>query len=493
LTLSPELLLILPLAVPLVTALAAWRLHGRWSEVAQVGGSTALLAVGWLLAWRVVTAGPLVLDGVLYADGLAALLVAIVVLVGWGAALYGVGYLRHDVAEGHLRPDQPRWFALWYQLFLLTMIAVVLAENLGLMWVAVEATTLASALLVGFYRTERAVEAAWKYLLLCTVGITLALFGVLLVYYAGVRAGSAEDVALSWRALIAIAPRLDPDLVKLAFVFALVGYGTKVGFAPLHTWLPDAHSQAPTPVSAVLSGVLLPCALYAILRFHAIATGAVGPAFSSNLLIGFGVLSAAVAVPFILLQHDVKRLLAYSSIEHMGIIAIAIGIGGPLALFAAALHLVSHALGKALLFFAAGTVAQRYQTRTLARIRGAAGIVPVSGTALLLGGLALAGAPPSALFATELSILAAGFERGHAIAVTILLICLVLIFVGLLYHLGGLVLGRSPAVVSLRGERPVGAALVAVPLFAIAALGVVVPAPLGEVLRHATAVLVGAS
>jgi hydrogenase-4 component F len=177
----------------------------------------------------------------------------------------------------------------------------------------------------------------------------------------------------------------------------------------------------------------------------------------------------------------------------MGIIAIAIGIGGPLALFAAGLHLVSHALGKALLFFAAGTVAQRYQTRTLARIRGAAGIVPVSGTALLLGGLALAGAPPSALFATELSILAAGFERGHALAVTILLVCLVLIFVGLLYHLGGLVLGRSPAVVAFRGEQAVGAALVAVPLFAIAALGVVVPAPLAEVLRHASAVLGGAS
>ena len=490
-TISPSLLLILPLVVPLVAAPVAWRLPVRWSERAQVIGSSLLLGVAWLLAWRVFTSGPLALDGLLYADALSALLVAVVALVGWGAAIYGVGYLRHDVAEGRLTADQPRWFALWYQLFLLTMLAVLLAENLGVMWVALEATTLASALLVGFYRTERAVEAAWKYLLLCTVGITLALFGVLLVYYAGVQAGGTEEAALSWRALVALAPRLNPDLVKLAFIFALVGYGTKAGFAPLHTWLPDAHSQAPTPVSAVLSGVLLPCALYAILRFHAIASGALGPAFSSNLLVLFGVLSAAVAVPFILLQHDLKRLLAYSSIEHIGIIAVAVGIGGPLALFAASLHLVAHALGKSLLFFAAGTVAQHYQTRTLARIRGAAGAVPVSGAALLLGGLALAGAPPSALFATELSILAAGFERGQALAAAALLACLALIFVGLLYHLGSLALGRLPATVGWRRESPLGMALVGVPLLAVAGLGLGMPAPLAEALRQATAVLGG--
>jgi len=491
LTDSTALLLLAPLGVPLLTGVLAWRLPVHWSERAQVGGSTVLLAAAWLLAWRVFSSGPLALDGWLYADALSALLVGVVALIGWGAAIYGVGYIRQDVAEMRLKADQPRWFALWYQLFLLTMMAVLLADSLGLMWVAVEATTLASALLVGFYRTELAVEAAWKYLLLCTVGITLALFGTLLVYYAGVRAGGIEDAALSWRALVALAPRLDPDLVKLAFVFALVGYGTKVGFAPMHTWLPDAHSQAPTPVSAVLSGVLLPCALYAILRFHAIASGALGSAFSSNLLILFGVLSAAVAVPFIVLQHDLKRLLAYSSIEHMGVIAVAIGIGGPLALSAAALHLVAHAVGKALLFFAAGSVAQRYQTRTLARIRGAASVLPVSGTVLMLGGLALAGAPPSALFATELSILGAGFERGQALAAAVLLVCLALIFVGLLYHLSGLALGRRPPSLAVHVEQPLGIALVAVPLLVVAGLGIVVPAPLAEALRQATVVLGG--
>jgi hydrogenase-4 component F len=270
-----------------------------------------------------------------------------------------------------------------------------------------------------------------------------------------------------------------------------VGYGTKAGFAPMHTWLPDAHSQAPTPVSAVLSGVLLPCALYAILRFHSIASAAVGPEFSSNLLVLFGVLSAAVAVPFILLQHDLKRLLAYSSIEHMGVIAVAVGIGGPVALFAAGLHLVAHALGKALLFFAAGSIAQRYGTRTMARIRGAAGALPLSGSALLLGGFALAGAPPSALFATELSILGAGFERGHAVAASALLACLALIFVGVLYHLGGMAWGTRPAAIQVTREGPLGMALVAVPLVAVASLGLIVPAPLAELLRQTTAVLMG--
>ena len=238
-------------------------------------------------------------------------------------------------------------------------------------------------------------------------------------------------------------------------------------------------------------GVLLPCALYAILRFHAISSAALGPEFSSNLLILFGVLSAAVAVPFIVLQHDLKRLLAYSSIEHMGVIAVAVGIGGPVALFAAGLHLVAHALGKALLFFAAGTVAQRYGTRRMARIRGAAGALPLSGTALLLGGLVVAGAPPSALFATELSILGAGFERGQTLAACALLVCLALIFVGVLYHLGGMALGARPAAIQQGSEGPLGIALVAVPLLGVASLGLILPAPLGEPLRQVTTVLMG--
>jgi hydrogenase-4 component F len=483
--LAPNWLPIVLLLTPLITAPLAWRMPPHWAERVHVLGLTALLAIGWTLAVRVFVGGPLSLGGVFFADALSALLVAMVCLVGWAAGVYGIGYLHRDIAAGDLQASAPRYFALWYHLFLATMLTVLVVENLGLMWVALEGTTLASALLVGFYRTERAVEAAWKYLILCTVGLVLALFGLFIMYYAGVHALGSEDAALSWPALTAAAASLEPALVKLAFVFILVGFGTKAGFAPLHTWLPDAHSQAPTPVSAVLSGVLLPCALYAILRFHAIAVGAVGPEFSSHLLIGFGVLSAAVATPFILLQHDVKRLLAYSSIEHMGIVAVAVGIGGPIALFAAALHLVGHALGKALLFFAAGNIAGRYGTRTMRRIQGATAVLPLSSTSLLIGGLALGGAPPSALFTSELGILAAAFQRGYGAIGLVLLICMALIFVGLLYHLSRLVLGCAPPELA-KGERRGQWALIGTLLLIVGLLGIAVPPPLANVLQQAT-------
>ena len=484
-----ELLLPLLLILPLLTALAG-RLPAPWSERSHLAGATALLLVGLLLAARVFGAGPLLLADLLYADALSALLVLAIVLVGWGGAVYSVGYLRHDVQAGRLAPSQCRWFVQWYQLFLATMLAAVLAENLGLMWAAIEATTLASAILVGFYRTRGAIEAAWKYLMLCTVGITFALFGLLLFYYAGARAVGLPEAALSWRALMAAGAGLDPDLTRLAFVFVLVGFGTKAGFAPLHTWLPDAHSQAPTPVSAVLSGVLLPCALYAILRFHLVAVAALGPAFSSDLLLLFGLLSAVVAAPFILVQRDLKRLLAYSSIEHVGLVAAAVGIGGPLALFAAGLHLLAHAVGKALLFFAAGNVAQRYDTRTIGRISGAATVLPLSGAALLAGGLVLAGAPPSALFVSELGLLAAGFGRGRALAAVLLLACLALVFAGLLYHAARMALGAPPARLA-RGEPRLAGLLVGAPLLGLVGLGLYLPPPLVAALQQVAVVLGG--
>jgi hydrogenase-4 component F len=472
-----------------VTA-AAGHCQAPWSERAHLAGASALLLIGLALAVRVFTAGPLLWAGLLYADALSALLVVIVVLVGWGGAAYSIDYLRHDAAAGRLAPAQLRWFVQWYQVFLAAMLATVLVENLGLMWAAVEATTLASTVLVGFYRTRAAVEAAWKYLLICTVGVTFALFGLLLLYYSGVQALGAGEAALSWRTLVAAAPGLNPDLVRLAFVFALVGFGTKAGFAPLHTWLPDAHSQAPTPVSAVLSGVLLPCALYAILRLHVIAVGALGPGFSSDLLVLFGVLSAVVAVPFILLQRDIKRLLAYSSIEHIGLIAAAVGIGGPIALFAAGLHLLAHAVGKALMFFAAGNVAARYDTRLIARIGGAAQVMPISGPALLLGGLALAGAPPSPLFTSELGLLAAGFAGGRTVAAVLLLSSLALVFAGLVYHAGRMTFGAGSARLR-RGEARGSGALIALPLASLALMGLYLPPSLTAALQQVAAVLGG--
>ncbi|MDO8690667.1 MAG: proton-conducting transporter membrane subunit, partial [Dehalococcoidia bacterium] len=344
--------MMLLLALPLVTGLVCRVLPRQsWVGPANAVGSLATLGAGAAVAVRVFREGPASAWGdLLYVDALGALLIVVIVLVGFLAAIYSVGYMRREVEHGKVASSRLGGYYLCYHAFIWTMLLAGMVNNLGLLWAAIEATTIVSALLVGFYRSKAALEAAWKYLILCTVGITFALFGVLLTYYASIH-GLGEEAGLSWTTLVAHAGQLDPGLMKLAFVFVLVGFGAKAGFAPLHNWLPDAHSQAPSPVSAVLSGVLLKCGLYGVLRFYLVASGATGPEFSSRLLMGFGLVSVVVAVPFILVQTDLKRLLAYHSVEHIGLIAVAIGLGGPLGLYAGLLHLFNHAMAKALLFF----------------------------------------------------------------------------------------------------------------------------------------------
>ncbi|TAK21930.1 MAG: hydrogenase 4 subunit F [Chloroflexota bacterium] len=458
----------------------------RWLGPAQAVGSTAFLCVALVIGSIVVSSGPVEFV-FLYVDALSGILIALVAVVAWLASLYAIGQVRADILALRIPERQARAFYVWFHLFVATMIGTLVTDNLGLIWAAIEATTLASAVLVGFYRSREALEAAWKYLLICTVGISFALFGVLLLYAAGSAAGHGEE-SLSWRALMATSASLDPQLTRLAFIFVVVGFGTKAGFAPLHTWLPDAHSQAPTPVSAMLSGVLLPCALHGIMRVHAIAVGTLGAAFPSALLIGFGVLSAAVAVPFVLVQHDLKRLLAYSSIEHVGIIAIAIGIGGELALVAGILHIVVHAIGKTLAFIAAGNLVNRFGTHEMARMRGAARALPVSGALLLVGVLAIGGAPPFGLFVSEFGILRAGFTAGYGVATTVLIACIGLIFVGILFHVGRVALGE-PRPAFVRAEAWQTRVLITAPLVPLVILGLWIPPAFGEALVTAARVL----
>jgi hydrogenase-4 component F len=380
------------------------------------------------------------------------------------------------------------------------MLATVSVDNLGLLWVGIEATTLASALLVGFYRTRPALEAAWKYIILCTVGITFALFGVLLTYYASAQGGDGS-ASLDWTDLSLHATSLDPDMMRLAFVFILIGFGTKAGFAPLHTWLADAHSQAPSPVSGVLSGVLLACALYGILRFHVITAGATQSAFSSNLLLAFGVLSVAFAVPFIIVQRDLKRLLAYSSVEHVGLMAVAFGIGGPLGTTAGLLHLVNHAATKALLFFVAGDIAQRFGTRRISALRGVIQVAPLAGWALLLGILAITGMPPFSIFISEIAIASAGFsgDREALVATVAVVLLLGLVFAGLLAQGLRVVYGSPPregaaAPHGVQPTRPwredVMWVATIVPLGALVLMfGLYVPEPVTDLLNDVSAVL----
>jgi hydrogenase-4 component F len=429
------------------------------------------------------------LDGIVVLDAFGAFVLLIVISVAAIAVAASPAYLAHETA---LRPgDRARYWALMLW-FIGGLTTVPLFDSLGLLWVAIEATTIVAALLVGFSRTPAAIEAAWKYLILGSVGIGFALLGTLLAYASSVQVLGDTSDALAWTRLVSIAPSLDPGLVRLAFLFALVGYGTKIGLAPFHTWLPDAHSQAPGPVSALLSGATLAVALYALARFHLVAAGTLGPAFSSTLLVVFGLLSLAVALPFIVAQGDLKRLLAYSSIEHMGLGALALGFGGPIALGGLTLHLLAHGLTKASLFVAGGGIVEGGRSRRIARLSGSLSRDPVDGRAFLGGSLLLSGLPPSALFVSEIAIVFGGFAVGWGIAAGAAAVLVALTAAGFLFHVGRVCFGSTRrATGPARGPARVRSLGLALPLLGVVVLGVWTPDAVSDALVRVVAILGG--
>jgi hydrogenase-4 component F len=488
--------LILLLATPLAAALLS--VGTRRQRVAE--GATvlaALLTLGWAarIAALLLRGGPVgALGDWLYADALSVVTLLIIAFVGFTAAVYAVGYLRADSHGADLpAPDARRRWRLFYgllNLFLFSMLVVPVSNSLGVLWISIEGTTLASLFLVSFYRTREALEAAWKYIIIGSVGIALGLFGTLLTYYSAVRVlGTSYD--LNWSVLQPVARELNPDVMRLALLFVVVGYGTKAGLAPMHTWLPDAHSEAPSPISALLSGVLLNCAMYAILRFYSLAIPSVGRGYPDSLLLGFGLLSVLIAALFILRQRDYKRMLAYSSVEHIGIASVGIAFGGPIGLVGALMQLVNHAVTKSLMFFASGHVLLTYRTKDIDKVTGVSQVLPVTGVMLLLGGLALGGAPPFGIFASEFTILAAGFRQGHALTAFAVLALIALVFIGLLGTLNRMVFGARPA--ELAGGEPSASGLVALwlSLALVIGLGLVIPRPLTLLLREAAGVLAG--
>jgi len=328
-----------------------------------------------------------------------------------------------------------------YQALMFGMNLALLSNNVGLMWVAVELATLTTVLMVGIYRTPAALEAAWKYFLLGSVGIALALFGTILVYLAA-RSALGEGLdAMAWHVLVANAHAFDPALLNLSFVFLLLGYGTKVGLVPLHAWLPDAHAEGPTPISAVLSGLLLNVALFAILRFKSVMSANPAALAPGPLMISLGLISVVFASLMLYRRQDIKRLFAYSSIEHMGIVTFAFGIGGPLANFAGLLHMALHSLTKSAIFFCVGHIAQVTGTQRIADIRGLTASHPVLGWGLVLGVVAIAGLPPMGIFMTEFLIVTSTFAREPALAI-VLGLSLVVALGALLRHLNGLAFGE---------------------------------------------------
>jgi hydrogenase-4 component F len=483
------MLLLLPLFIPLAGALFVFSCRQPRIVVraALTTGALELAAIG-ITVYRIHSQGVLNAGQYLRADGLTSFFLINLGLISALVLVYSSGYLRH-VPEGRL--SSLRWFYGLVFVFLFTMVAVFLSANLGMMWIFVEATTLASALLVGFYNTEGAIEAGWKYLIVCTVGIAFALFGTITLYLAAVKSGVSPQSALDWSTLMAAAPRLvgARELLKLAFVFVAVGYGTKVGFVPMHSWLPDAHAEAPSPISALLSAVLLNCAMYAILRFDAITSRAIGSGFGHTLLLIFGGVSLAVASLLMIVQRDLKRLLAYSSIEHMGIVAIGIGLGGALGFYGALLHTFNHSIAKTFLFFTAGNVQGNFGTLRMERIRGMASSLPWTGGALILGGLAISGMPPFGLFVSELVILAGAFSTAHYFIAVLMLAGISIVFGALLYHFQHMLMGKPEDVRTRPALRASEITVMSVCALCLVVLGVHIPAAFAAILRGAMTVL----
>jgi hydrogenase-4 component F len=454
---------------------------------ANIVGHLAAFALVLIQAAFLETPGRL--DGFLRADALSLFFIFTIATVNLAAALYSKGYIAGEVKEGLISEKAAKLYYSLFNVFTLSMFLVTLVENLGLMWVCVEMTTLASAFLVGFHTTKKAIEAAWKYVIICSVGLVLALVGVILFYYA-LNTGTGAKT-LDWNEMLLHAGDLDPRLVKIAFIFILVGYGTKAGLAPMHTWLPDAHSQALTPISALLSCVLLKTSVYAILRFMVITNKAVGVSYAANLALAFGILSLGISAAFILVQKDIKRLLAYSSVEHIGVVFVGLGIGGTAGIFGALYHVFNHAVTKALMFFAAGSVGRKYGTHNMRNIRGVLAAMPFTGMFLLFGVFALGGLPPFSIFMSELTVLSAAFAQGRYAVAGFFMFFLAVIFAALVHHFSGVLFGEKPKdMVPAAEPASAKAAFILLGGF-ILLLGLGIPSFMGKLLRDAVTILTG--
>jgi len=432
--------LIVLVATPIMAGLGSLLARQRQTiEVLQCVQAGAMLVAALLVVEGVIVDGIVSAGVFLQADALSAWLDLIIGVVGSTGTLYATGYMGEESDRGHLAMRHYSRFFCLFDLYLAAMLLAVNLENIAIMWIAIEGSTLSAALLIGFDRSKAALEAGWKYVILSSVGIALALFGTILIYYASEHVLGVSSEALHWSQLYQAAERLNPTAIKIAFIFVLIGYGTKAGIAPMHTWLPDAHAEAPTPVSAMLSANMLTVAVYAILRFKAVTDRTVGPEFSGNLMIGLALLSIAVSATFFLVQRDYKRLFAYSSIEHIGIALLGFGIGG-LGVFAGAWHLMHHALAKSTAFYGAGLVFLRYNHKVLERVTGILGHMPVAGTAVLVAGVALAGMPQFGLFTSEVLIATGSYQANPELAYVYLTL-LALAFATLLYQVLRMTLG----------------------------------------------------
>ena len=476
-------LLIPLLATGVFAVIGHWKHAGTLNILVCAGtfATSLLLAVDIFNSGVMITPG-----GMFYIDPFNVYLILVNALVGLTTSIFSRPYMAHELKIGRVDNGRMRLYHSMFQGFLLTMLIALSTNNLGILWVSVEGATLATVLLVSLYRTPESIEAGWKYFILCGVGIAQALFGTVLVYFAAENAVPGKG-SLLWSVLQEHTDQLEPTVLLLAFVFLLVGYGTKIGLVPLHNWLPDAHSEGPTPMSAILSGLLLNIALYAVVRYKMLIEPALNNHLPSYMMMGFGMLSFSVAGILLHRQRDVKRMFSYSSIEHMGLMTFAFGLGGPLATFGALLHMIVHSLTKSAIFITVGHAAHIAGTQTITEIRGLIRTQPAVGWTFLLGTVAIAGFPPFGVFTSEFLLFTATMKSFPWLVVP-LLVGLAVAFAGLFRHVQPMVFGEPPA-----GQLPVKANMLPI-IFHLAIvlwLGISIPTVLANWLDQATIMVVG--
>lgn len=461
----------------------------------SMGTSMLMLVMAGFCTLSVISHGLLsysIFNGLFLIDSLSVILLDIVAVIYFLTSIYAIGYLNEEIRHGKISTEKLRLYYMLMYVFLFAMVLALTVSNIGILWVAIEATTLASAFLVGFQNDHNSLEAAWKYIIICSVGIAITLVGIIFMHLSSVDVIHGID-ALKWNVLLQEAVSLNEPVLRFAFIFIVIGFGTKAGLAPMHTWLPDAHSQAPSPISALLSGVLLNSAMYAILRCLTIVNANMGDSrFTGRIMIGFGLLSVLTAAVFILSQKDYKRLLAYSSIEHMGIIALAMGLFTPLSVFAGLLHMMNHSLTKSMLFLASGNILQKYGVREISKVSGLLRMLPVTGPIFLMGLLAISGVPPFSIFGSEVNVFIAIFHDSKPWLGVVLILLLAIVFAGIAATLFGIFFGSADKNEIPAGETNLpGALAMGVLLILIVVTGLSLPDGLSELFNAARQIVLG--
>ena len=485
-------LLIAPLAISLASFACSVTKTRTICTALHVTGLILMFAFSLQVIAGVLTQGEISsLGNWIHVDSLSAIFLALISVVGGLAGVYSIAYINREFNEGHIDLKTYCNYYGFLHLFFFTMILSVTTNNLILMWAGIEATTLSSAFLVGTYKQKTSLEAAWKYIIICSVGVAFGLFGTILTFSNGTNLLADPSQAIFWTAVNQQASDLHHGLMYLAFAFILVGFGTKCGLFPMHTWLPDAHSEAPSPVSAVLSAVLLNCAMLVVLRYYILVSKAVGGDYPQTLMLVFGLLSTGVASFFIIMQHDIKRKLAYHSIENMGLISFAFGLGGPVGAFAGLLHTITHSLAKALLFCASGNILLKYRSRDIHEVSGLWRTMPFTAVLFAGGALALGGMPPFGMFTSEFAIAVAGIYAGKTWLIVLCLIFLTIALAGLTTMLLKTVLGKPKEGIEVGELNKSSIVILATYLLLLLFMGIYISEPILQLLTNAVGIVLG--